>query len=96
MSFKYIVENTSKKTINQLQWETTYFYQDVPILLQNVPVSIKGGLKSKESIPLFFSIPFDNLPQQAQEALSIQDVQILARFVAKKIVFSNGSKIEVK
>ncbi|MGX2970383.1 hypothetical protein [Ursidibacter sp. B-7004-1] len=96
VSFNYILENKSKRTINQVQWATTYFYNDKPILVQNVPVSIKGGLKPKKGVPLEFSLPFKELPKEAQDALSIQGARITAQFQAKKIVFSNGSKIEVK
>ncbi|KAE9534674.1 hypothetical protein [Ursidibacter arcticus] len=96
VSFNYILENKSKRTISQVHWATTYFHKDKPILVQNVPVSIKGGLKPKKGIPLEFSLPFKELPKEAQSALSIQGAKITAQFQAKKIVFSNGSKIEVK
>ncbi|MGX2957157.1 hypothetical protein ACWIYZ_08735 [Ursidibacter arcticus] len=96
VNFNYVVENKSKKKITQIHWETVYFYQDKAILVQDVPAPIKDGLKAKQSLPLVFSIPFDNLPEQAKTALSTQGAQISAQFRAKTITFSDGSKIEVK
>lgn len=94
--FNYLLENRAKRTIKKVHWVTTYLHDNQVILIQDVPVTLSKPLTPKQSIPLDFSLPWDNLPANAQQALSSQNSVLSAEYQAKQIEFSNGSKITVK
>lgn len=98
INFNYVVQNTSKHNMKQIHWTATYIYNNQAVLVQDVPFTFEKPLKPKQSLPLTFSVPFVNLPHGAQVALSTPENRkaTSAQFQAKSIVFTNGTKIEVK
>lgn len=96
LNFKYEVQNTSKSSIKTIHWSTTYFRNGQAILVQDVPITFEKPFKPKVSVPLTFSVLWDNLPEIAKEAFLKSEGQVSTEFQAKTIIFWNGTKIEVK
>lgn len=95
VNFKYTLQNTSKKSISDVEWITVYYHNNEAILMQNVPVSLKK-LEPKKARSLVFSIPFANLTPKAQQVFSNPNSKISSQFQAKSLTFTDKSKIVVQ
>ena len=95
VNFRYTLQNTSKKSITRVEWLAVYFYNNTPILAQDVPVELKR-LAPKKLQNLVFSLPFENLSPAAQQVFSNPQSEVAIQFQAKSITFSDKSKIVVK
>ncbi|ABN74480.1 hypothetical protein [Actinobacillus pleuropneumoniae] len=95
VSFKYSIENKTKRNIRIVQWAVNYVYNDKVILTQDAPVTFKDNLKRQTTAELAFAVPVSDLPQEAQAVFLNPQAQLSAQFEARQIVFSNGAKIIV-
>lgn len=96
LTFKYQLENKSAKDIKMLHWATYYTYGDKVLLTQDIPIAFDNGFKSKQVIPMDFSIPWENLSQEMQQVILDEKKELSAQYQAKTIEFTDGSKIIVK
>lgn len=95
LSFKYSIENKTKRNIRIVQWAVNYIYDGKIILTQDTPVTFKDSLKRRTTAELIFSVPIAELPAEAQAIFQNPQVKLNAQFDARQIVFSNGAKIIV-
>lgn len=95
LSFKYSIENKTKRNIRIVQWAVDYIHDGKIILTQNTPVTFKDNLKRRTMAELVFSVPVAELPAEAQAVFQNPQAKLHAKFDARQIVFSNGAKIIV-
>lgn len=95
-TFDYVLKNTSKRSIKKVHWITHYIANNQVILTQDVPLSFEQMIKPNQSIPLTFSVAWENLPAIAQQTFATNNEKISAYFEAKSITFSNNRQIIVE
>lgn len=95
LKFQYQVENRSPKAIKQVHWVTYYTYNDQVLLTQDLPLSF-NNFKPNSSLPIDFSIAWENLPQAMKETIADSSKQIVPQYQAKSIEFVDGSRIDVE
>ncbi|WGE75338.1 hypothetical protein [Actinobacillus equuli] len=95
LSFKYSIENKTKRNIRIVQWAVNYIHDGKIILTQDTPVTFKDNLKRRTTAELVFSVPLAELPVEAQAVFQDPQAKLNAQFDARQIVFSNGAKIIV-
>lgn len=95
LSFKYSIENKTKRNIRIVQWAVNYIHNGKIILTQDTPVTFKDNLKRRTTAELVFSVPVAELPAEAKAVFQNPQVRLHAQFDARQIVFSNGAKIIV-
>jgi len=96
LSFKYSIENKTKRNIRIVQWAVNYIHNGKVILTQDAPVTFKDNLKRQTTAELAFAVPVSELPPEAQAIFLGGKAELTAQFEARQIVFSNGAKIIVK
>lgn len=93
----YSIENKNKKHhIKSVNWIGTFLHNNQLFFAQDIPITFDTPLKSKSKYDVTVTIPFETISKPATAIFLDPNKQITNLIGARNIIFTNGTKIEVK